>query len=164
MNVVKVILHRIGPGSFEAANAAGHRVRLGGSPAFEAEIREKAVNPAGIPGPEPAAATPPTDAGAGLRPMELFLAALAGCSAVDVVQILTRQRQDLRDLVVDAEGVRVEAIPAVYETIMLRFTAHGPVDPARLSRAVELAVTKYCSVRDMLRPEVEVRWEAAVAP
>jgi len=93
---------------------------------------------------------------AGMRPMELFLVSLAGCAAMDVVHILTRQREPLEDLSIHVEGTRADAVPAVYERIHLRFDATGEVLRKKLDRAVALSVDKYCSVRSMLRDEVVV--------
>jgi putative redox protein len=160
MEPVRVLLRRVGLCAFEAQNAAGHRVRVEGSPDLTAKILERVADPSRIPTADPA--PPPPAVGLGMRPMELFLVSLAGCAAMDVVLILTRQHEDLRDLSIDAEGVRADATPAVYERISMRFTAHGPVDPSRLARAANLAVSKYCSVASMLKPETVVTVETAL--
>ena len=161
MSTVKITLRRIGVCAFEAVNSAGHRTRVEGSPELAAKILERVENPSLLPKPD---ALPLTQtAGLGMRPMELFLVSLAGCSAMDVVQIITRQREDLRGLVIDVEGARAHATPAVYEAIKIRFTAQGAVNPAKLARAADLAVTKYCSVASMLKPAVAITIETAVA-
>jgi putative redox protein len=160
MSTVKVTLRRIGVCAFEAVSAGGHRVRVEGSPELAAKILERVADPSLLPKPDSALPAPAEDLG--MRPMELFLVSLAGCSAMDVVQIITRQREDLRDLVVDVEGVRAHATPAVYELIKIRFTAHGTVNPGKLDRAADLAVTKYCSVASMLKPGVAITIETAV--
>lgn len=92
----------------------------------------------------------------GLRPMELFLASLASCSAVDVVMILRQQKQPLMDLRIEVNGNRVDAVPAVFSTIHLHFVAYGPVSENKLERAVKLSVEKYCSIAKMMVPEVVV--------
>jgi uncharacterized OsmC-like protein len=160
VELVQVSLRRIGPCAFEARSPAGHRVRVEGSPELGAKILERVADPSRIPAAGPAPAPP--GVGLGMRPMELFLASLAGCAAMDVVLVLTRQHQALGDLSIDAEGVRANATPAVYERITLRFTAHGTVDPGKLARAADLAVTKYCSVASMLKPEIIVAVETAL--
>ena len=161
MSTVKVTLRRIGVCAFEAVNPAGHRARVEGSPELAAKILERVPDPSVLPTPD---SVPPAPvAGLGMRPMELFLVSLAGCSAMDVVQILTRQRDDLRGLVIDVEGTRAHTTPAVYETIKIRFTAYGTVNLAKLARGAELAVTKYCSVASMLKPGVAITVETAVA-
>lgn len=88
--------------------------------------------------------------GLGVRPMELVLMALASCSSLDLVTILKKQRQDIQDFSVSAEGVRTKNIPHVFTSIHLTFNFTGTVDQAKAERATELAVKKYCSVHDML--------------
>ena len=161
MSTVKITLRRIGVCAFEAVGTGGHRARVEGSRELAAKILERVADPAVLPKPDPSPPTPA--AGLGMRPMELFLVSLASCSAMDLVQILTRQGEDLRGLVIDVEGVRAHATPAVYETIKIRFTANGTVHPGKLARAAELAVTKYCSVGSMLKPGITITVETAVA-
>lgn len=94
--------------------------------------------------------------------MEMFLAALASCSAVDVVMILRQQKQGIEDLRIEVQGRRAEAIPAVFSHIKLRFVAYGDVSDKKMERAVRLSVEKYCSVARMLVPEVVVEHESQV--
>jgi len=86
----------------------------------------------------------------GVRPMEMVLMALASCSALDLVSILKKQKQDLKDFSVSVEGQRREELPPVFTKIDMAFTLKGDIDPAKSERAAELAVKKYCSVHDML--------------
>ena len=88
--------------------------------------------------------------GLGVRPMEMVLMALASCSSLDLVSILKKQKQDLKDLSVSVEGERREQIPTIFTKIHLAFSMTGDIDPAKAERAAELAVKKYCSVHDML--------------
>ena len=149
MSVVRVSLKRVGPCVFDASDEQGNRVRIAGSAELAAQILER------VPDPSVFTETPEVPStGPGFRPMALFLVSLAGCSAMDLALILARQRQDVRALTIEVEGVRAEAVPAVYERITLRFIAEGTVNPDALTRAAELAVTKYCSVASMLKPEV----------
>lgn len=108
---------------------------------------------------------PPDLGGAngGMRPMEMFLASLASCSAMDVLHILRKQRQELRDLVVQVSGQRADAIPAVYEEIELYFRATGLVAADKLEQAVQLSIEKYCSVAAMLKDSVRIRYRSEVA-
>ncbi len=99
-------------------------------------------------------------AGEGMRPMQMFLAGLAGCASIDVTLILEKQRQRIDSLEVFVEGVRADAIPAVYERIHLRYVLSGEITDKKLQRAVKLSVEKYCSVASMLLPTVEVTWSA----
>ena len=107
----------------------------------------------------------PADLGgenAGLRPMETLLAALAGCSSMDVIKILKKQRQHLERLEVDVNAERADAVPPVFTKIHLRFRAHGAVDLKKLEKAVALSVEKYCSVSKMLEPTVEITAEGVL--
>lgn len=88
--------------------------------------------------------------GLGVRPMEMILMALASCSSLDLVSILKKQKQDLKDFSVRVEGERREQIPTVFTKIHMYFILTGEIDPAKAERAAELAVKKYCSVHDML--------------
>lgn len=88
----------------------------------------------------------------GFRPVELLLVGLAGCTAMDVISILQKKRQDITDFevrVVEAE--RATDHPRVYTNIVLEYVVTGRgVDRAAVERAVELSETKYCSVGNML--------------
>jgi putative redox protein len=107
----------------------------------------------------------PADMGgenAGLRPMETMLSALAGCSSVDVIHIMKKQRQELVRLEVDVEGERADAVPAVFTKIHLRFKGYGSIDLAKFQKAVELSMEKYCSVSKMLEPTVAITAEGVL--
>jgi len=88
--------------------------------------------------------------GLGVRPMELVLMALGSCSSLDLLQILKKQRQDVKDIAISVEGERTDKIPAVFTKIHMNFDLIGSVDQAKAEKAAELAVKKYCSVHDML--------------
>lgn len=95
----------------------------------------------------------------GMRPMETLLSALGGCSALDVLHIMKKQREDLERLEVEVTGERADAIPAVFTKIHVRFTGYGPIDVTKLQKAVALSMEKYCSVTRMLQPSVEITSE-----
>ena len=102
---------------------------------------------------------------AGFRPMQLVLAAVASCSAMDVVTILKKQRQRVDDVRIEATGERAEGVyPAPFTEIRLDYTVIGEVDPGKAEKAVELGVEKYCSVAEMLRPGVKVSHSCTVLP
>jgi putative redox protein len=88
--------------------------------------------------------------GLGVRPMELVLAALGSCGSLDLISILKKQRQEIKDFSVTVEGQRKNAVPSVFTKIHLTFKLTGNIDPAKAVKAAELAVKKYCSVHDML--------------
>ncbi len=87
----------------------------------------------------------------GFSPMELLLIALAGCTAMDVISILKKKRQDVVDFEIVTRGVRADEHPRVYTEIEIEFIVRGRnVDPQAVARAIELSETKYCSVSNML--------------
>lgn len=89
--------------------------------------------------------------GLGCRPMELVLMALGSCSAIDLLHILKKQKQDVKDCSITVDGERrKEVLPQVFTKIHITFTLSGTIDPGKADRAAELAVKKYCSVHDML--------------
>lgn len=96
----------------------------------------------------------------GSSPMDLVLRAIAGCSSIDVVMILKKQHIELDDLKVEVEGFREEgAIPNVFKRIHLQFMVQGDLPEAKLKRAVELSMEKYCSVSKMLEKAAEITYE-----
>jgi putative redox protein len=102
--------------------------------------------------------------GDGFRPMQTILSALCGCSAVDVVSILKKQRQNLRDLIIKVDGERQKGVePALWEKVHLLFEFKGDIDPGKAVRAVELSIKKYCSVAETLRRAgASISWEVMV--
>jgi putative redox protein len=99
------------------------------------------------------------DGQAGPSSVDTLLAALAACTSVDVVDILAKRRTPVSSLAVDVVARRVDTIPRRLEHVMLNFSIGGNgIERVHAERAVELAVTKYCSVRDSLRPDVPVEW------
>ncbi len=87
---------------------------------------------------------------AGPAPMEMLLVSLAGCTAVDVVHILNRQRQPMTGLKVNVKGERASDYPMVYTHITIEYVVQGDVDEEKLERAIALSEEKYCSASAML--------------
>jgi putative redox protein len=99
------------------------------------------------------------DTRTGPSPFDLLLAALAACAATDVVQIMEKQRTPLKALSVRVEAQRVAIIPRRLAAAVLHFTLEGAgITPEKAERAVELSVTKYCSVGSSLRTDAPVTW------
>lgn len=92
----------------------------------------------------------------GFRPMQLILAAIAGCSSIDLVLILEKQRQSLKDLRITVSGERADDVPSPFETIHLHFELIGEIEEEKAKRAVDLAVDRYCSVGEMLKSSVDI--------
>jgi len=104
----------------------------------------------------------PADGGGrnlGLRPMELVLLGTGGCTAYDVVDILKKSRQPIRDCVVEIDAERADEAPKVFTRIHIRFIVTGKgLSEAAVKRAVDLSAEKYCSASIMLkRAGVEIR-------
>jgi putative redox protein len=95
----------------------------------------------------------------GQSPPEALLSALATCVSYDVIDILAKQRTPIESLEIDVVGERVNTVPRRYKHITLNFRIGGAgIEKEQALRAIELSATKYCSVRDSLRPDLEVEW------
>jgi putative redox protein len=95
----------------------------------------------------------------GPGPVDVLLCALATCSSIDVVEILAKRRTPVASLEVSVRGERAIATPARLTDVVLEFTMTGDdVERTHAERAIELAVNKYCSVKDSLDPSIPVRW------
>ena len=93
----------------------------------------------------------------GIRPMEMLLLGLGGCSSFDVVMILQRGKQELVDCEVEIEASRAETDPKVFTKIHLHFIVKGKnLSEAKVKRAIELSAEKYCSASIMLGKTAEV--------
>ncbi len=96
----------------------------------------------------------PPDAGGrnmGVRPMETVLIGLGGCASYDVVSILKKSRQDIRDVQVSLDAERADTEPKVFTRIHIQFVVTGKqLKEAQVKRAVELSAEKYCSASIML--------------
>ncbi|MEH6548979.1 MAG: OsmC family protein [Pseudomonadales bacterium] len=111
---------------FEATSGSGHAVKMDGPPDLGGE-------------------------NTGARPMELMLMGMGGCSAFDVMSILTKSRQDVTDCLCELEAERADAVPAVFTKIHLHFKVSGKgLKEALVKRAVALSAEKYCSASIML--------------
>lgn len=96
----------------------------------------------------------------GPSPVDTLLCALAGCTGVDVVDILTKRRTPMSALSVDVVGERFAGTPGRLTKIELVYHIIGAgVERVHAERAIELAVTKYCSVRDSLDPNLPITWK-----
>jgi len=112
--------------SFEAHTDSGHKILMDGSPDVGG------VN-------------------AGPRPMETVLAGTGACSAIDVVLILKKSRQQISDCFVEIEADRADSDPKVFTRIHFHFVVTGNgLDPAKVERAIRLSAEVYCSASAML--------------
>lgn len=102
----------------------------------------------------------------GVRPMQMLLMGLAGCSAIDVISILKKQRQDVKDYKMVVKGDREPGVePSLWQDVDIEFHIYGQVDQDKAKRAVELALGKYCSVAATLqKAAADIKWQVFVHP
>lgn len=123
---MKGTIRWVGDVKFEAESGSGHTIVIDGPPEHGGKNQ-------------------------GVRPMELMLLGLGGCSSFDVVHILKKARQDVTDCVAHLEAERADAVPAVFTRIHLHFVVTGhDLKESQVKRAVELSAEKYCSASIML--------------
>ncbi|MEM9921281.1 MAG: OsmC family protein [Bacteroidota bacterium] len=137
----KISIRRINKAvHFEGTNAQGNKLQIDGSEKVGGEQK-------------------------GVRPMELLLFGVAGCSSIDVVSILKKMKQDLQDIRVEVEGRREEgAIPAVFVGIHLHYFLYGALKQEKAVQAIELSLGKYCSVSKMLDKTAEITYDLTINP
>ena len=93
----------------------------------------------------------------GVRPMEMLLLGLGGCTAFDVMHILTKARQPVTDCVVEIEAQRADEEPKIFTQIHVHFIVTGKeLSEKRVARAVQLSAEKYCSASIMLGKSAEI--------
>ena len=93
----------------------------------------------------------------GIRPMEMLLLGLGGCSSFDIVSMLKKGKQDLVDCEVEISAQRADSEPKVFTKIHLHFVISGnELSEKRVARAIELSAEKYCSASIMLGKTAEV--------
>ncbi|QXV64357.1 OsmC family protein [Mucilaginibacter achroorhodeus] len=102
----------------------------------------------------------------GVRPMQMLLMGLGGCSAIDVITILKKQRQDVVDYKMVIKGDREAGKePSLWEDIDLEFHLYGTVDEDKAKKAIELSLDKYCSVAATLyKAGADIKWEVIIHP
>jgi putative redox protein len=97
--------------------------------------------------------------GLGARPMELLLAGLGGCSGIDVISILKKQREPVTGMTITVEAEREpDKEPSLFRKIHVHFAVRGPHEEANVARAVELSMAKYCSVARILERGATISW------
>lgn len=132
---MKIELHRINDAfHMEAKNEIGNEVFIDGSPAIGGS-------------------------NLAMRPMQMVLSALGGCSAIDIINILNKQRQPLEDFKVNIEAEREEGkVPSLFSKIHVHYTLKGDLKPKKVEKAVNLSMEKLCSVKMILDETAEISW------
>lgn len=105
------------------------------------------------------------DGKAGPGPMVTLLVAAASCSGADIVSILEKMQVKLRKFLTDVQGVRAEDHPKRYLSIHFTFTMAGDgLDETKARRAIDLSITKYCSVILSLNPDIAIGYDLVLEP
>ncbi len=103
--------------------------------------------------------------GKGMRPMQVVLAAMASCSSIDIVLLLKKQRQDLRDIKVTVNADRREEEPRTFTAIRVHYHLYGKIEEKKAERACRLSMEKLCSVSLMLKAGgVQIDWDYEILP
>jgi len=134
---MKVTLHRLDDAfHFEAKNAEGQSMFFDASPDIGGHNK-------------------------GVRPMQTLIMAVGGCSAIDVIMILKKQKQEITgfDIEIDAEREKGKE-PALWEKAHVIYKLDGNIDPEKAKRACQLSMEKYCSVSRTLEVAgAKITWE-----
>ncbi|WP_428331425.1 OsmC family protein [Mucilaginibacter sp.] len=138
----KIELSRVqGDFGFEATDEYGHTVKMDSSPESGGE-------------------------NFGVRPMQMLLMGLAGCSAIDVIAILKKQRQEIKDYKMVVNGDRETGKePSLWQNITIEFHLYGIIDQDKAVKAAELSLGKYCSVAATLeKAGAKINWSVIIHP
>ncbi|AOM76111.1 OsmC family protein [Pedobacter steynii] len=120
------LIRKSGKFNFEAENSGGHTVELDAKPEIGGE-------------------------GKGFRPMEMLLIGLGGCSGIDMVNVLNKQKEPLNDVKIKIKATRkTEEMPPIFEVIDIHFELYGALNVQKVERALALTFEKYCSVSNIL--------------
>lgn len=102
-------------------------------------------------------------ANTGVRPTELLLIGLGGCSGMDVISILKKKKQDIRGLEINVKGQKAEAYPQKFTDITIEFVVKGRnISEEAVKRAVNLSMEKYCSVKATLEGSAKITFTYAI--
>ena len=99
----------------------------------------------------------------GPSPMELILMGVAGCSGIDMISILKKQRQNITSFKAEVEGERVQVGDAKpFKDIYVVFFLEGPINEEKAARAAQLSFEKYCSVSKTLEPTATIHYKVVL--
>lgn len=128
------LIRKSGKFNFEAENESGFTVEIDAKAAIGGE-------------------------GKGFRPMEMLLVGLGGCSGIDMVNVLTKQKEPLNDIKIAINATRKdEEMPPIFDEINIHFTLYGDLSTAKVERALSLTFEKYCSVSNILGRSAKIKF------
>jgi len=100
-----------------------------------------------------------------MRPMQVLLSSLGGCSAMDVISILKKQRQPLEDIQFTLDGTREEGkVPSLFTKVHITFDLYGNLDQDKVERAIDLSMQQYCSVAKTIEKTAEITYSFNLHP
>jgi putative redox protein len=124
--------------NFEATNSNNESVRLDAKPEIGGE-------------------------GKGFRPMEMLLVGLGGCSGIDMVNVLTKQKEPLVDIKIKINASRkIEDTPPIFDVINIHFDLYGELNIQKVERALALTFEKYCSVSNILERSATIKFSYTI--
>lgn len=97
--------------------------------------------------------------GNGAKPTELVLMALAGCSGIDIINILTKMREKVTAFTISVDGDRRDEPPQRFTALRVTYSVQGEVKPASVERAIRLSLDKYCSVANSINAALTFAFE-----
>lgn len=101
----------------------------------------------------------------GIKPTELLLYGMAGCSGIDIVKIMEKMRQKLSSLEIEITAHQNEEYPKPFHTIEIKFIVRGEnIDPKKLARAIELSEEKYCVVSQTVANVTQINSSFEIVP
>ncbi|TDQ07033.1 OsmC family protein [Pedobacter metabolipauper] len=124
--------------NFEAENAMGQKVEIDAKPEIGGE-------------------------GKGFRPMEMLLVGLGGCSGIDMVNVLNKQKEPLDDIKITINATRKdEEMPPIFDVIDIHFNLYGALNAQKVERALALTFEKYCSVSNILGRSAQLNFSYTI--
>jgi putative redox protein len=133
------LIRKSGKYNFEATNESGFKVEMDA----KAEIGGE---------------------GKGFRPMEMLLVGLGGCSGLDMVNLLTKQKEPLKDIKISIKATRKETeTPAVFDVIDIKFELYGDLNVLKVEKALQMTFDKYCSVSKMLEQSATINFSYVIS-
>jgi len=123
---------------FEAENTEGQTVGIDANPAIGGE-------------------------GKGFRPMEMLLVGLGGCSGIDMINVLIKQKEPLEDVKIKINATRKDdEVPAIFDVINIHFDLYGALSVQKVERALDLTFEKYCSVSNIIGRSATIEFSYAI--
>jgi len=101
----------------------------------------------------------PLGQGKAMNPKQMLLVSICGCTGMDVVALMKKHKQPLETFAISAESELTDGYPKIFKEVLVRYTATGAVEPAKLVEAADLSMNKYCGVSAMIAKACPIRYE-----